>query len=338
MSKKLNLKNITFDEKAFVIETEAEKKPEKVIKKEKDEILQAEKKQALEAEIILNRAKEQANEIILSAQKEASDLINKTKEETTLEQEKIIQEANKKAEEILSSAANDAQNLTNSTKEENENLIKASKEQIEKDRIEATNEGYKEGYTDAQGKIQEELEEKINLFNNFIKKQQEIKEKIIKSASKDILDILLNISRKVLHAELNGEILEKIIKSTILLFEKKEKITIITSEKYARLLFELQKKALSEEIEFNFEDFKQFENFEIVYNPKFEDDTLIIENLQERFDASIDAQMDVIVRDILKIRQNGKIENLEEYVESDNKVIDEPVIEDKTGESTENEP
>ena len=43
----------------------------------------------------------------------------------------------------------------------------------------------------------------------------------------------------------------------------------------------------------------------------------------------------------MKSSQNGKIENLEEYVEnneSDNKVIDEPVIEDKTGESTENEP
>ena len=66
-----------------------------------------------------------------------------------------------------------------------------------------------------------------------------------------------------------------------------------------------------------------------------EDDTLIIENPQERFDASIDAQMDVIVRDIMKSSQNGKIENLESYANNNVEKVKEP--EEETGASTENE-
>ncbi|MBQ7286654.1 MAG: hypothetical protein IJW73_02720, partial [Candidatus Gastranaerophilales bacterium] len=82
--------------------------------------------------------------------------------------------------------------------------------------------------------------------------------------------------------------------------------------KYARLLFEYQKQTLADEAEFNFEDFKQFENFEIVYNPSFDDDTIIVENLKERYDASINSQLDVIIRNIYDNSQNGKLD-LEQY-------------------------
>ena len=92
---------------------------------------------------------------------------------------------------------------------------------------------------------------------------------------------------------------------------------IILSEKYARILFEHQKQSLNEEIEFNFEDFKQYNNFDIVFNPEFDDDTIIIENLKERFDASINSLLDVIIRNIYDNSQNGKID-LEQYEDETN--------------------
>ena len=93
-------------------------------------------------------------------------------------------------------------------------------------------------------------------------------------------------------------------------------MNIILSEKYAKLLFELQQKALDEEKEFNFENFKQYDGFDVIYNPKFADDTIIVENLKERFDASINSQLDIIIRNIFDNSQNGQLE-LEEYIEED---------------------
>ena len=88
---------------------------------------------------------------------------------------------------------------------------------------------------------------------------------------------------------------------------------IILSEKYARLLYELQKKEL--DVKFNFEDFKQYQNFEVIYNKELPEDTIIIENKQERFCASIEQQLDKIIREIFDNTQNGNIDT-EEYDET----------------------
>ena len=88
------------------------------------------------------------------------------------------------------------------------------------------------------------------------------------------------------------------------------------SEKYAKLLYEYQKKSLGQDIEFNFEDFKQYDNFNIVYNPSFDEDTIIVENLKERYDASVNSQLDVIIRNIYDNSQNGKLD-LEQYTQDE---------------------
>ena len=260
-----------------------------------------------EAKQIILKAQQEASEILFNAKAEVSELISKTNQDLDDEKIKILEEAQKNADELLAQA-------NETSKKEANDLIEKSKEEIEQARIKATNEGYNEGYKDGQEKIQEELEDKIEKFNKFCQTQYEIKDKIIKSASKDILDLIINISKKVLLKEIDAQTIDNIIKSAITLLEKKENINIILSEKYAKLLFELQKKSLSEDIEFKFEEFKQYEGFDIVFNPKFDDDTIIIENLKERFDASISVQLDVLVRNIYENSQNGQVE-VEEYIE-----------------------
>ena len=69
-------------------------------------------------------------------------------------------------------------------------------------------------------------------------KAGKVRDKILKSANKDMLDLILNITKKVLFKELDALTIEKIIKNTVSLLEKKENINIILSEKYARLLYE----------------------------------------------------------------------------------------------------
>ena len=317
---RLNLNEINFEEADFVVGFKKEKKEETSkaddFDEKKEEVNEAQQKlqkeleeKINEAQLIINRARDEAQQIVDEAKLEAQTLKETTQKELQEEKEKIITEATARADEIV-------ENAKIATQKENENLINNSKEEIEKERIEITKKGYEDGHKDGLEHIQEELEEKIKDFDTFIALKYEMRDKILKSTNKDILDLIINISKKILLKEIDANTLDKIIKSAISLLEKKENINIILSEKYARLLYEVQKQALDDEREFKFEDFKQYENFEIIYNKEFDDDTIIVENLKERFDASIGLQLDVIIRNIYDNSQNGKLD-LEEYLENE---------------------
>ena len=316
---KLKSDNINYNDDFIVVESDViEKEKTSGIFNEKKNVKKKENQEnTKKAESIVNDALQKAGETVKQAEIEAKSILDNAKKLTEKDREDIILKAQNEANNILNSASEQAKTIIEEANKQSKELLDKSKDEIEKARSDAANEGYKDGYQDAGQKIQEELEEKLLSFENFCKIQFEIKDKIIKSASKDILDIIINISDKILHKKTDADAIDKIIKTTISLFEKKQNINIILSEKYARLLYELQKKSLNEEIPFNFEDFKQYEGFEIIYNSKFDDDTIILENPKERYDASISAQMDVIVRDILENTKNGHLDSLNEYIEEE---------------------
>ena len=313
---KLKSDKINFDDDDFLVEVVNDNQLEKnksirtlqedfeAQKELQEKVLQA-KKITDEADLIVNRAKDEAQNLVDTARNEAQEIKEKALSEAEQKRNEIIEEANAEASKIIEEAKASADTNLN-------DLITKTKEDLEQERIKTIKEAYEEGHKDGLEKIQEELEDKISDFNKFFASQYELRDKILKSANKDILDLILNISKKVLLSEVNAVILDKIIKNAITLLEKKENINIIVSEKYAKLLFEHQKKSLDDDIEFNFEEFNQYENFNIVFNPDFDDDTIIIENLKERYDASLGAQLDVIIRNIYDNSQNGKLD-LEQY-------------------------
>ncbi len=308
---KLDPHSINFNNNNFVVEIKGETEFKKDVE---SDMLEAAKQ---EADIIINRAKEQANEILTQAQAQADNLISSANSEIQTKTETMLEDAKKEADEILNSAQKQANEITETSKKDADEFIKAASEKIEQERIEITKKGYEEGYNDGVEKIREELSGKIEDFDKFFKSSYELKDKIIKAASKDILDIIVNISSKILLKELDNKTLDKIIKNAITKFENKENINIILSEKYARLLFELQNNYLhNDEYEFDFDKFKKYDNFDVIYNPKYDDDTIIVENLKERFDASINSQLDVIVREIYEKTKNGQLD-LENYIEDE---------------------
>lgn len=276
------------------------------------------KEEINEEELILNRAKSSARELISSAENKARDIVQSAVDEARELKEESTKNARLKAQEILKKAQDEAQEILKKAQEQNSLLIQNSNEQIEAQRIEEAKRGYEEGHEDGLNRVQEELEEKISAFDNFCSIQYEIRNKILKKAGKDIFDVIANISKKILLKEPEPKTLEKIILAAVELLEEKENIKIILSKKYASLLFELQKHALGDDIELKFEDFKQYNNFEVLYNPNLQDDTIIVENLSERFDASLGAQLDVIIRDILKNSKNGFLDT-KDYLEDEPK-------------------
>lgn len=305
---KIKSDNINFDNDNFIINIDINDalQEEPAVEQREDEEIQR-------RNLILNRAKEEAQNII----NEAQEKINNTISSSNKKAQEIIDEAKIEAQKIIEDAKKEALNIEENSKKEAQELLLNSEDELEKIRIQATKDGYEDGHKEGLEKIQEEMEEKVEAFSKFCFENTEIKNKVLKSASRDILEIITNISKKILYKELNASILDKIIKETVSKLEKKENVTIIVSEKYAKLLFELQKKSLGDDIEFKFEDFKQYDNFNLIYNPKYSDDTIIVENFKERFDASIKAQLDVIIRDIYEKTKNGQLD-LEQYIEDKN--------------------
>ena len=305
---KIKSDNINFDNDNFIINIDINDalQEEPAVEQREDEEIQR-------RNLILNRAKEEAQNII----NEAQEKINNTISSSNKKAQEIIYEAKIEAQKIIEDAKKEALNIEENSKKEAQELLLNSEDELEKIRIQATKDGYEDGHKEGLEKIQEEMEEKVEAFSKFCFENTEIKNKVLKSASRDILEIITNISKKILYKELNASILDKIIKETVSKLEKKENVTIIVSEKYAKLLFELQKKSLGDDIEFKFEDFKQYDNFNLIYNPKYSDDTIIVENFKERFDASIKAQLDAIIRDIYEKTKNGQLD-LEQYIEDKN--------------------
>lgn len=305
---KIKSDNINFDNDNFIINIDINNalQEEPAVEQREDEEIQR-------RNLILNRAKEEAQNII----NEAQEKINNTISSSNKKAQEIIDEAKIEAQKIIEDAKKEALNIEENSKKEAQELLLNSEDELEKIRIQATKDGYEDGHKEGLEKIQEEMEEKVEAFSKFCFENTEIKNKVLKSASRDILEIITNISKKILYKELNASILDKIIKETVSKLEKKENVTIIVSEKYAKLLFELQKKSLGDDVEFKFEDFKQYDNFNLIYNPKYSDDTIIVENFKERFDASIKAQLDVIIRDIYEKTKNGQLD-LEQYIEDRN--------------------
>ncbi|MBR2069259.1 MAG: hypothetical protein IJ877_05800 [Candidatus Gastranaerophilales bacterium] len=292
---KLNSDKIKFSENGFLVNvSEAEFGDNQISKQD----------------LMLNRAQDEAQQEIEKAKQIASEIIEQANIEAENKSQEIINSAQIEADKILKEAQETAENIMQEANANKNELMVNAQSEIEKSSQEGAKKGYEEGYQDASMRFFEENEEKIKAFDEFCSKQNIVRDKILKNASREILNIIENISRNVLLQELNAEMLEKIIKNTIVHFDKKENITIILSEKYAKLLYELQKKNL--DIELNFEDFKQYRNFNIIYNKELPDDTIIIENLQERFCASIEAQLNKIIREIHEKTKNGSLE-IEEY-------------------------
>ena len=286
-------------------------KPDKINFKTNDFVVEIDNEEDINEETVSDIVQEEIpveNDAELIEAKSEADLII---ENAKQEKEKILNEASTDCERIKNDAQNEANKIIDEANKQSQELLESSKAELEKQITASANEGYKAGYDDGLEKVKEELISKIEDFDKFCLIQTEIKNKILKSASRDILDIIINISKKILQKNVDSATIEKIILNTISLLEKKDDINIILSEKYAKLLFDLQNNSLAEEKEFKFENFKQYKGFNVIFNPKFDDDTIIIENLSERFDASINAQLDVIVRDIFEKTQNGKIEDID---------------------------
>lgn len=220
----------------------------------------------------------------------------------------IIEKANQEAQEILMQAKMQAQQIVDNAVVEAQNQSDEIKENAKNEGYQT---GYDNGYIDGTNQITQELTDKIVNVDNFTQSVFEIKKRIIKSAHKDIIELLAIISDKVCHKKLEQDekIFEEITKSAINLLKEKENINIIVNPKMAQKMWEIS------------DTFKEtiqgLKNIKIIEDSSVGVDGTIVEGVKNRIDCTIQNQIKVIIDELYRELNFTSEEKLVEEVEDD---------------------
>lgn len=220
----------------------------------------------------------------------------------------IIEKANQEAQKIIEDAKLQAQQIINDAVFEAQNQCDEIKENAKNEGYQT---GYDNGYIDGTNQITQELTDKIINVDNFTQSTFEIKKRIIKSAHKDIIELLAIISDKICHKKLEQDekIFEEITKSAINLLKEKENINIIVNPKMAQKIWEISD-TLKETVQ-------GLENIKIIEDSSVGVDGTIVEGVKNRIDCTIQNQIKVIIDELYRELNFTAEDKLVEEVEND---------------------
>lgn len=193
-------------------------------------------------------------------------------------EQQIISNGEQKAKEIIERAEIEAQDIIQQAQAQALAEVDSIKEQGYKEGFEA---GCQDGYT----KIAEELKDQIIAVENFAKSDFEIKKAIIKSAHLDIINLVIEIARKVCSKslELDENVLKEITLNAIQSLKDKENITIIINPEMAQKIY-----SISDEIK---EEIPQLSSIKIIEDTSVSPDGTIVESPLSRVDSRISSQI-----------------------------------------------
>ena len=231
-------------------------------------------------------------------------------EQVELQKQKsfLIQNAQEQAQTIIDNAKLQAEEIISNANEIAINESVAIKETAQK---EGYQQGYENGYNDGREQIAKELEDKIINVDNFVKSTFEIKKRIIKSAHKDIIEMVCAISRKVCSKEFekDDKILYEITQRAISLLKEKENVNIIINPKMASKIWEIAEN-LKEKIQ-------GLENIKILEDNSVGTDGTIVEGVKNRIDSTITNQINVIADELYNELNSVSEDSLVEEVDND---------------------
>lgn len=227
----------------------------------------------------------------------------KIKEALGKEQEIILQ-GQKKAQEIIENAQRQAQEIVDSANAQ-------ALQSVDEIKAAAHQEGFEAGRQEGLKNIQEELEEKIVSIDTFAQSTFDIKKNIIKSAHLDIINLVIEIARKICSKslEIDENILTELTKTAIASLKDKENITIIVNPEMAEKIY-----TISEELK---EKIPQLSSIKIIEDMSVSPDGTIVESPLSRVDCRIKSQIDEITEKLMTKLNSTPDEELIEEIEND---------------------
>lgn len=218
---------------------------------------------------------------------------NVTRQQAKIQQ--IIQETDEKARQIISAAENKAQIITQTANNEATRIIEDAKNRAQQEYEAIKNQAYQEGFAkgeqDGLYKFQNDAASGLKSLDTLAQSSFEVKNNIIESASRDIVDLISAISDKVCHLSFDDEVLYKITVDAIKELHDKENITIIVNpelvENINKLVPELR------------QEFPKLETLKILEDNSLSPDGVIVETLKTRLDSRISRQIAEIAEKML---------------------------------------
>lgn len=236
---------------------------------------------------------------------EGKSQLNKEISDAKIIADSIIAEAKKQAEALVMQAKNQAAKIISDAEQQAE----MSKEKITE---ESRKDGYDDGYMDGQQRIVSEMEDLIYNINNFAKCRFEMKNRIIKSLHSDILDMVLEISKKICKTYIteNTEVLTKVVTEAISCLKEKEHVTVIVHPEMANKLY-----AISDNLK---EIIHNLEHIKIIEDTSVSPDGTIVESVGSRIDARVSTQIERISQRLFtELNSTPEIELVRELAEEE---------------------
>ncbi len=180
----------------------------------------------VEAEI--KKYKDETEKEINRKKKDAEKRREEIVEESKLESFRLIQNAKEKTKEILSQAKLEAEQILERAKLDNERMLKEVEIQVSQIEHDAWQQGYDAGREVGYKEGQAEVKRIIDRLGSVLGHAIDIKEKIIYESEKQMVDIILMITRKVIKDEIveRKEIVINNIKEAMLSVKNKDRIDI----------------------------------------------------------------------------------------------------------------
>lgn len=223
---------------------------------------------------------------------------------------KKIQEAIDKEKEIINRAEQSANEIIANAQKQAEDLIETAKNEalgkVDEITQQAHQEGFDSGYQEGFEKITEEMQEQVISVNNFAQSTFDIKNNILKSAHKDIIQLVIEIAQKVCSKtfELDDNVLKEITQNAIQSLKEKENITIIVNPDMAEKIY-----SISEELK---EIIPQLDSIKIIEDNSVSPDGTIVESPLSRVDSRITSQINEIAEKLMAKLDSTKSEELNE--------------------------
>ncbi len=247
--------------------------------------------------------KEEAIQIIEDAKKLAKlhqdnaqveiDALKNQAQDSLTEADKTIEEAKLKAQEIIEQANQEAIEIKE----------KASQE--------GAKEGYEAGYKDGEEKIAQELKQKVQEIDDFAQNTYEMKNKVLKSTKREMVELVLAVSKKLCIESVDESALALLIDKSIKMLSEKENIELIVSHKYANLLNNLFNGSINAPDLENI-DIDKLRNLKLSYSSGVSEDSIIIQTSKDRLDLSIETQLNEISRAFEMQLESDLVKNTEE--------------------------
>jgi flagellar assembly protein FliH len=201
--------------------------------------------------------------------------------EETPEEKALVLSAEEKAKLIIEEARNQAAELIEEAKVQAKEEVAQMAEAGRKAGFEA---GQQQGLKD----ITSKLTDKIVAVNDFASGCFEVKDAIIKSSHLDMVNLVIQIARKICSKELeiNEDVLKELTLNAIHSLKDKEQISIIVNPDMAEKIY-----AISDELK---EKIPQLSSIKIIEDMSVSPDGVIVESPLSRVDSRVSSQINKI--------------------------------------------